>query len=424
MGWGAAAINATASHINTGVNALYNLKMMRETNEANRQMNEENNRAMAELAEHANQWNWANMQAQNEWNIQQWNRENEYNSPSAQMQRLIQAGINPVSGLGGVSAGEAHHLESAVPAPANVASSNPSHYEPPLIDLSGLNAVGESAVNSFINAQQFLLKKAETKSAIKKTEAETALIESQKETQDFTNKVNSESFSVIVGQKQADLNKTHQEIENLRKSGDLTDAQKDLVKAQEDKENALKSQLIAGTKKIENETFDKAVNLYAFLTDVHTRQRQAAAAETSAGASVISANASMNQAFTKSAELSHQIEKDEKEMSLKSNQQILDMLKFNRGKIGEIIGSNKNPFSFAAGFSPEKVISNVISAGKVIFGRYYSNPYDSSNYKAVEEYNELMRGLRIPDPAIYSAPYSTTPSNPSVVNPIGESEKW
>ena len=50
-----------------------NLQIARETNEANQQLAER----------------------QNQWNIDQWNRENEYNSPSAQVQRLQQAGLNP-----------------------------------------------------------------------------------------------------------------------------------------------------------------------------------------------------------------------------------------------------------------------------------------------------------------------------------------
>lgn len=67
-----------------------NLKIVRETNAANR----------------------ANQEYQNEWNLDMWNKQNEYNSPAAQRQRLEAAGLNPIfNGLDGVS--EAGQLQSA-----------------------------------------------------------------------------------------------------------------------------------------------------------------------------------------------------------------------------------------------------------------------------------------------------------------------
>lgn len=42
-----------------------------------------------------NQMNQEQAKYQNTLNLEQWNRENEYNTPSAQMQRLIDAGVNP-----------------------------------------------------------------------------------------------------------------------------------------------------------------------------------------------------------------------------------------------------------------------------------------------------------------------------------------
>jgi hypothetical protein len=40
-------------------------------------------------------WNLNLAKLQNSWNIDQWNRENAYNSPSSQMVRYKQAGLNP-----------------------------------------------------------------------------------------------------------------------------------------------------------------------------------------------------------------------------------------------------------------------------------------------------------------------------------------
>lgn len=50
-------------------------------------------------------WNEKMWNAQNDWNLAQWNRENEYNSPIEQVQRLRDAGLNPLFyGLDGSSA--------------------------------------------------------------------------------------------------------------------------------------------------------------------------------------------------------------------------------------------------------------------------------------------------------------------------------
>lgn len=41
------------------------------------------------------EYNLSLAKMQNQWNIEQWNRENAYNTPEAQMQRYIEAGLNP-----------------------------------------------------------------------------------------------------------------------------------------------------------------------------------------------------------------------------------------------------------------------------------------------------------------------------------------
>lgn len=53
----------------------------------------------------ANETNMQIAESQNQWNIDQWNRENEYNTPSAQIQRLKDAGLNPNLMYGNASSG-------------------------------------------------------------------------------------------------------------------------------------------------------------------------------------------------------------------------------------------------------------------------------------------------------------------------------
>ena len=57
---------------------------------------------------------------QNQWNLEQWNRENEYNTPKAQMQRLVDAGLNPdlfyQNGVSGMTAASSPSMTAGAPA--------------------------------------------------------------------------------------------------------------------------------------------------------------------------------------------------------------------------------------------------------------------------------------------------------------------
>lgn len=54
----------------------------------------------------------------NRWNIAQWNRQNEYNSPTAQMERLREAGLNPNLIYGESTSGATGHADRIAPAKA------------------------------------------------------------------------------------------------------------------------------------------------------------------------------------------------------------------------------------------------------------------------------------------------------------------
>lgn len=68
-----------------------------------------------EIEEAAKQREWSEKmyEKQNQWNIDQWNRENAYNSPSAQVERMRDAGLNPL--YYGLDGNSANGLESASP---------------------------------------------------------------------------------------------------------------------------------------------------------------------------------------------------------------------------------------------------------------------------------------------------------------------
>lgn len=71
------------------------------------------NKANLAISRETNAYNYLLASKQNDWNIEQWNRENAYNTPSAQRQRLLDAGLNPNLMLDGGDAGNARGLDSA-----------------------------------------------------------------------------------------------------------------------------------------------------------------------------------------------------------------------------------------------------------------------------------------------------------------------
>lgn len=117
MGWLASLISSLSglaqSSMNTASQAATNkanIAMNDATNKANIAMNDSTNRMNYRIAQ---QTNLANRQlSEYEWskNLEMWNLQNEYNSPSAQMQRLKDAGINPNLALSNVSSGTATTL--------------------------------------------------------------------------------------------------------------------------------------------------------------------------------------------------------------------------------------------------------------------------------------------------------------------------
>lgn len=91
------------------------------------------NKANLAIARETNAYNYLLASKQNDWNIEQWNRENAYNTPSAQRQRLLDAGLNPNLMLDGGDAGNARGLDSA-----NYANAQPTAMQNPAQEKLGM----------------------------------------------------------------------------------------------------------------------------------------------------------------------------------------------------------------------------------------------------------------------------------------------
>lgn len=191
------------------------------------------------MAREQQQWNEQMMDKQNEWSLDMWNRTNEYNSPSAQIARLRDAGLNPLYyGLDGTSA---NGLESAQPLGYDRAS------------MKGLANPLQSGIDNYM-AMKSMDKDIELKNAqIDKMEAEKSGIELDNEWKDKTQEARVEAENLKNSLTDAQIKLYHKEREKaeqdikesiertkseIERQG-LIEAQKILAKAQADEIVAL-----------------------------------------------------------------------------------------------------------------------------------------------------------------------------------------
>lgn len=144
---------------------------------------------------------------QNDWNLQQWQRENEYNSPSAQMARFRQAGLNPDL----MMSNGAQNLSAQSPQMTSGSPSSPA-------DLSAL-----SQKPTFASVVNSALQGAVTSATVGKTNNEAEKIGNDIYWQDLINAqniklgvINLELGSQNVAKTKAEAEKLLQEVKNLQ----------------------------------------------------------------------------------------------------------------------------------------------------------------------------------------------------------------
>lgn len=115
-----------------------NLKAVRETNAANKEINQMNNNFNAAMADRQ-------MQFQED----MWNKQNEYNTPSAQRERLSAAGLNPYLMMDGSSAGVA----TSSPQGSSVPASSAAPQVAGQIDNSYVGSSIQNALSFFLQSK-------------------------------------------------------------------------------------------------------------------------------------------------------------------------------------------------------------------------------------------------------------------------------
>lgn len=100
--------------------------------------------ALAADSQAANQYEYDKKLAeqQNQFNLDMWNKQNEYNSPSAQMQRLVDAGLSPNLAYGNVSSGNSSSAPQMQAAGRNAPNLGVFHFNDPVLPfINKLNAL-------------------------------------------------------------------------------------------------------------------------------------------------------------------------------------------------------------------------------------------------------------------------------------------
>lgn len=405
------------------------VKAQREANQSNEAIQRETNKQNYDIAHESNQWNWANMQAQNEWNIQQWERENAYNDPSAQMERYIQAGINPVWALGNGDPGNSAHLESAAAAPASVATMEAAHIMPEYDPTKLNNIVGAS--QNLVNSLQGFTKlgleatDVETRRQAQQSQAGVNLAEalwkkSQTAGQDIFNNLNIDTYSSLVGIKQ-------QEYDNLVKQGKKTD--EEILNEKE-----TRNQIIAmtdytwkqGQAIVQN--VDQAWRrLQIDQQNAHSASVQAEASASQAETAAYNANTNrigtVGNLYFQGKTFDAQVKKDAAELKLKSTSELIQLYDSNKSWLERNFLGNFGTYldRFGSGSQADhrnSIEGNLIqiqAIGDVLKDRYSSDP-SQENFKALSDWFEGLNSLPLPSPN--SGANST---NTSILNPSSES---
>ena len=234
-------------------------------NEANLAMNEKTNQTTLDIANAANEYNYNMFQEQNTWNEKMWEKQNAYNDPSAQMERLVKAGINPIAAMGNMTNGNAEQLTSAQAAPAEVAKMEAGHVEPAYDSmlsqhisniLTGARdvvnaAYGQQKLNLESKAQELQERDVSTReraqfsgSALDFASAEEK--RASTEGRRIENAWNRATFGVRAQEESQKLSTLWKQYDNMEKEGRLTESKLLEINAQRDFIAAQTNSVIAG----------------------------------------------------------------------------------------------------------------------------------------------------------------------------------
>lgn len=361
-----------------------------DTVEAQKLANETNER----IADKTNDLTRSMFEVQNQWNLDRRDEEWAYNDPSAQMERYIKAGINPMYALGNVSAGEAQPLTSAQPGAMQMAHVEPE-FDPYATQRVG-NIIGAS--QSVLNGAEGFYKLAlesqdvDTRMRAQRSEeaknaADAAFKRSQTTGQDIFNNLNTRTFEAQVSTKLAQL-------EEIRSSIAKTNSETELYKVKVDNERETTNQIRAMVKFVGAQTDAISEQLKQGWRRLSIEQQNANTAEFSARSASYYEGENLKQ---RGREFQFSKEKELADLAHQSNQQVLDYVNNRVGWIQRIVGSN--PFgqefnTVIGGFKipPDEMIDRISAAGTVLQKRVEQSP-TAENIKSYQEYLNMVDNI-------------------------------
>lgn len=412
-----------------------NREIQHEVNEYNLGFTQSTNQTNRDIAREANEWNYRMFNEQNAWNLEQWNRENEYNSPQQQMQRYLQAGINPLWAMSDAPPSEAHQLVSANASPAETATMQAPHYDAARVQaeydparLGNIIAASQNLSNTMQGFYKLALESEDVKTR-KSAQSATAALQraqamytrSQTRGQDIYNNLNLDTYGVQVQTRVRELEELNSRIANTESGTALNNALLDNAKAQKDSivaqtryTNTLADskieevkqgwkQLAIQQKNADTAYFNAWSQSYYQGEDLKLRHRQQSFAET----------------------------REAENLRYQSNSQLIDLIEQQRGWLDKIVPGSSGIVRGALdtvfpGFSDEadpqyqqalKYIDRMQYIGTILEERVK----DNCNEENVQSFNEYLKVVKsLPVPLAPPSPMYFTPSSAStsVVNGI------
>lgn len=200
------------------------------------------------LSEMNNALNYQMFTEQNAWNLARRNEEWAYNDPSAQMQRMVNAGINPIMAVGQLQNSPAQQLTSADwkgasevgrQEGAHLTGGVPEGWEVALRAGSGILSAVNQGVDNFLAARKQAVSEAIAPSQVAKLEADAAEANKRTELYETIRGFNADSMSdrLLMISKQlqeldARINKTNQDTKVGQALVDKYDAETNLATQQ------------------------------------------------------------------------------------------------------------------------------------------------------------------------------------------------
>ena len=167
-----------------------------------------NNWSNEYIAKQQNALNYKMFNEQNKWNEKMWNLNNVYNSPSKQVERYIEGGINPLWALSGGNPGNSQALESAQwPGAVGFTAQAP--------DFGPLAAMESTILNGYLGIKDLNLKKKVSDSQVAMNEASAALKNQQSKNLELAYDQDTASFGTRLSLLQANLEKIGKEMNNI-----------------------------------------------------------------------------------------------------------------------------------------------------------------------------------------------------------------